>query len=84
MGNQNQKKDSTQNEQYKNLYFLNDSPQEIYSSSSNIIFKLTSDVYDTYTKLKDIQSGTTGSVSKILHKELNIQRALKYINTKNQ
>ena len=83
MGNQNQNKDSTKNEQYQNLYFLNDSPQEIYSSSSNIIFKLTSDVYDNYTKLKDIQSGTTGSVSKILHKELNIQRALKYINTKN-
>ena len=82
MGNQNQNKDSTKNEQYKNLYFLNDSPQEIYSSSSNIIFKLTSDVYDNYTKLKDIQSGTTGSVSKILHKELNIQRALKYINIK--
>ena len=82
MGNQNQNKDSGKNEQYKNLYFLNDSPQEIYSSSSNVIFKLTSDVYDTYTKLKDIQSGTTGSVSKILHKELNIQRALKYINIK--
>ena len=83
MGNQNEQKDSSNHEQYKNLYFLNDSPQEIYSSSSNVIFKLTSDVYDTYTKLKDIQSGTTGSVSKILHKELNIQRALKYINTKN-
>ena len=83
MGNQNEQKDSSSHEQYKNLYFLNDSPQEIYSSSSNVIFKLTSDVYDTYTKLKDIQSGTTGSVSKILHKELNIQRALKYINTKN-
>ena len=83
MGNQNEQKDSSNHEQYKNLYFLNDSPQEIYSSSSNVIFKLTSDVYDTYTKLKDIQSGTNGSVSKILHKELNIQRALKYINTKN-
>ena len=83
MGNQNEQKDSSSHEQYKNLYFLNGSPQEIYSSSSNVIFKLTSDVYDTYTKLKDIQSGTTGSVSKILHKELNIQRALKYINTKN-
>ena len=85
MGNQNESKDSSgsKTEQYKNLYFLNDSPQEIYSSSSNVIFKLTSDVYDTYTKLKDIQSGTTGSVSKILHKELNIQRALKHINIKN-
>ena len=72
MGNQNENKNkdssTSKTEQYKNLYFLNDSPQEIYSSSSNVIFKLTSDVYDTYTKLKDIQSGTTGSVSKILHK----------------
>ena len=87
MGNQNggKKKNnesSTKVEQFKNLYFLNDSPQEIYSSTSNIIFKLKSDVYDTYTKLKDIQSGTTGAVCKILHKELNIQRALKVINIK--
>ena len=86
MGNQNENKntnnDSSNSEQFKNLYFLNDSPQEIYSSSSNVIFKLKTDVYDTYTKLKDIQSGTTGSVSKILHKELNIQRALKNIKFK--
>lgn len=86
MGNQNPSKnannDTSNTEQFKNLYFLNDSPQEIYSSSSNAIFKLTTSVDDTYTKLKDIQSGTTGSVSKILHKELNIQRALKYINVK--
>ena len=86
MGNQNDggndNNDSTKFEQFKNLYFLNDPPQEIYSSSSNVIFKLSNDVYDTYTKLKDIQSGTTGSVSKVLHKESNIQRALKYINIK--
>ena len=86
MGNQNDgendNNDSIKFEQFKNLYFLNDPPQEIYSSSSNVIFKLSNDVYDTYTKLKDIQSGTTGSVSKVLHKESNIQRALKYINIK--
>ena len=84
MGNKNLNKnsDSADNEPFKCSYFLNDSPQEIYSSSSNVIFKLTTDVYDTYTQLKDIQSGTTGSVSKILHKDLGIQRALKHINVK--
>jgi calcium-dependent protein kinase len=74
--------DNTNVEPFKNLYFLNDSPQEIHSSFSNVIFKLKGDVYDNYTKLKDIQSGTTGSVSKVLHKQLNIPRALKYINIK--
>ena len=74
--------DNTNVEPFKNLYFLNDSPQEIYSSYSNVVFKLKGDVYDNYTKLKDIQSGTTGSVSKVLHKQLNIQRAVKYINIK--
>ena len=88
MGNQNSNKkgnnDNSNYEPFKSLYYLNDSPQEIYSSSSNAIFKLSNDVYDSYTKLKDIQSGTTGSVSKILHKELNIQRALKFIKTKDK
>ena len=84
MGNKNvnNNSDSADSEPFKSSYFLNDSPQEIHSSSSNVIFKLTTDVYDTYTQLKDIQSGTTGSVSKILHKDLGIQRALKRINVK--
>ena len=86
MGNLNvtkKEKDTSKNEIFKNIYFLNDPPQEIYSSSSHVIFKLTSEVNDTYTKLKDIQSGTTGSVVKVLHKELNIPRALKHIKIKN-
>ena len=86
MGNLNvaiKDKDTSKNEPFKNIYFLNDPPQEIYSSSSHVIFKLTSEVNDIYTKLKDIQSGTTGSVSKVLHKELNIPRALKHIKIKN-
>jgi calcium-dependent protein kinase len=87
MGNQHGKHksgndDTSKVEQFKSLYYLNDPVQEIYTSPSNTVFKITSDVYDTYTKLKDLQSGTTGSVSKILHKELNIQRALKLINIK--
>ena len=87
MGNQHGKhklgnNDASKVEQFKSLYYLNDPVQEIYTSPSNIVFKMSSDVYDTYTKLKDLQSGTTGSVSKILHKELNIQRALKLINVK--
>ena len=76
-------KDSDKTEQFKSSHYLNDSPQEIYSSTSNAIFKGPTDIYDTYTKLKDMQSGTTGAVSKILFKELMINRALKYINIKN-
>ncbi len=82
-GNQPSSKDSDKAEQFKASHYLNDSPQEIYTSTSNVIFKVTTDIYDTYTKLKDIQSGTTGSVSKILFKELMINRALKNINIKN-
>ena len=71
-------------EPYSPLYLLNTPPQEISTSMSNIIFKRKEKIFSLYDKLKDIQSGTTGSVCKVLHKDNLTFRALKIIKIKDK
>lgn len=82
MGNKDDSKGNGKAEPFKNLYYLNTPPQEINPSSSNVVFKSNEDVNKTYTMLKNIQSGTTGQVSKVLQKDTSIMRALKTIKIK--
>lgn len=82
--NKKDKKSSSSLEpiEYKNLYFLNTPPQVINASSASAVFKSSDDVYSKFTKLKDIQSGTTGMVSKIMNKDTSVIRAVKTIKIK--
>lgn len=66
---------------YTPLYLLNTPPQEISTSLSNIIFK-TKNIFVAYDKSKVIESGTTGSVCRAIHKETTTIRALKEVKIK--